>query len=158
MRPLGMVTNLPPLYFIRHGETDWNRDGMIQGAIETGLNAKGEAQAFRLAQALLARQAELARYQFYVSPQLRAQQTMAVIATAQGRGSGCVITEDRLRELGFGVWEGKPWWQVKASPFYPADAEGRYLWRPEGGESYADGVARLQPFLENLTGPSLIVA
>ncbi len=131
---------------------------MIQGSIETGLNAKGEAQALELAHALLAQKTELATYQFYVSPQLRAQETMAVIAAAQGRPPDSIIIDTRLRELGFGIWEGKPWWEVKASPLYPADAEGRYAWRPEGGESYADGVARMDQFLESLTGPSLIVA
>ena len=131
---------------------------MIQGSIETGLNAKGEAQALELAQALLAQQEELATYQFYVSPQLRARETMAVIAAAQGRAPDRIITDTRLRELGFGIWEGKPFTELRSQPDYPYGQAGHYEWRPEGGESYHDGVMRVDAFLKTVKRPTLVVA
>jgi probable phosphoglycerate mutase len=67
-------------------------------------------------------------------------------------------TDDRVRELGFGIWEGKPFWELKASPVYPAHPEERYYWRPEGGESYEDGVARVNDWRATLTGPTLVVS
>jgi probable phosphoglycerate mutase len=140
------VAGLPPIYYIRHGETEWNRQGLIQGSIDTDLNALGRQQAEELAQALLAHKAELTSYKFFVSPQRRAQDTMKAIATAQGRDPASIITDIRLRELEFGVWEGKPLWELKNAATYPADLEGRFYWRPEGGESYEDGMARVASF------------
>ncbi len=149
---------LPPLYYIRHGETDWNKQGLIQGWIDTDLNELGRAQARDLAQALISRQSELNDFDFFVSPQRRAQDTMRAIAEAQGRDFSTITSDARLRELGFGIWEGRPFWELKASPIYPADPEGRYTFRPDGGESYEDGVARVTSFLSELKGPALIVA
>ncbi len=150
--------NLPPLYFVRHGETDWNKQGLIQGTMEIDLNAKGVAQAQAVANALQTKQPELASFDFVVSPQLRAQHTMRIIADAQPRNWTSIETDMRLRELAFGVWEGKPFWELKASPIYPADPEAHYEWRPSGGESYADGVARVDDFLKDVTKPTMIVA
>ena len=150
--------NLPTLYFVRHGETNWNKQSLIQGTHDTELNANGVAQAQALAAALKLKQEELKDFDFVVSPQLRAQQTMKIIADAQPRDLALVRTELRVRELGFGVWEGKPFWELKASPIYPADPEAHYEWRPQGGESYADGVARVDDFLSTITRPTLIVA
>lgn len=152
------MAQLPPIYYIRHGETDWNRQGLIQGSIDIDLNELGRLQAAQLAKALVAHKPELTGYNFFVSPQRRAQDTMMAIATAQARDPASIITDARLREIGFGVWEGKPFWELKASPIYPADPEGRYYWRPEGGESYEDGVARVESLLAELTGPTLIVS
>ncbi len=63
-----------------------------------------------------------------------------------------------MQELGFGVWEGKPFWELKASPVYPAHPEDRYAWRPDRGESYADGHARINDWLDRLDGPTVVVA
>ncbi len=152
------MSSLPPIYFVRHGQTDWNEQGLIQGSVETDLNSTGVRQAGAVAEALAHREPELRSFDFYVSPQHRAQQTMRIICEAQPRDFSTVQTEPRVRELGFGIWEGKPFWELKADPMYPADAEGHYDWRPEGGESYADGVARVDGFLSGLTKPTLIVA
>ena len=150
--------DIPPIYFIRHGETDWNRQGLIQGTIETDINENGVAQAISVARALAVKQPELQAYDFVVSPQLRAQHTMRIICDLQPRDFNSVRTDSRVRELGFGVWEGHPMWELKDSPIYPADAQGHFDWRPEGGESYADGMQRVDGFLRELTRPTLIVA
>lgn len=155
-----MVLNrpLPTIYFIRHGETDWNKQGLIQGSIETELDPLGLQQVQAVANALAQKRDELSQFQFVCSPQHRAQQTMGFIAAAQPRDPSLIKTEPRVRELGFGIWEGKPYWELKASPIYPADPEARYFWRPDGGESYADGVARVDDWLATVTQPTLVVA
>ena len=150
--------NLPVIYFVRHGETDWNRMGLVQGSIETDLNAHGQQQAQDVARALSEKHQELAGFQYVCSPQRRAQQTMGYIILALGISTEQVKTEPRVRELGFGIWEGKPFWELKDSPIYPADAEGKYYWRANGGESYEDGVARVDDWLSTLTAPTLVVA
>ena len=153
-----MSRPLPPIIFVRHGETDWNKQALIQGSIDTELNATGVAQAQAVALALLAKREELAAYDFIVSPQKRAQETMAAINAWQERAPELIRTEPLVRELGFGIWEAKPFWELKATPIYPADPEDRFYWRPEGGESYQDGVARVELLLAKLERPTLIVA
>jgi broad specificity phosphatase PhoE len=153
-----LLNNLPPIIFIRHGETDWNKQGLIQGSIDTELNDHGRAQAQAVAQALLLKREELFGFEFVVSPQKRAQDTMGYIASALGVAKPSIKTDARVRELGFGVWENHPFWELKASPIFPADAERRYVWRPEGGESYQDGVARVDDWLSGIQQPTLVVA
>jgi probable phosphoglycerate mutase len=145
-----------PIVFIRHGETDWNRQGLIQGSIDTDLNEKGHAQAKAVAALLAFRAEEWADFQVIVSPQRRALQTAGYVLGALGRSDHGV--EHRVRELGFGIWEGKPFWELKDSPVYPADPEGRFFWRPEGGESYEDGVARVNEWRATLTRPTLVIS
>jgi broad specificity phosphatase PhoE len=149
---------VPPLYFVRHGETEWNRQGIIQGWTDVPLSEAGHLQARAVAQALKADLVDTATYEFLVSPMLRTQQTMAHISKALNIGEGRITTEPLLKELGFGIWEGRPFWELKASPVYPADPETRYAWRPEGGESYLDGTSRLHGLLSRITRPTVMVS
>jgi probable phosphoglycerate mutase len=148
----------PPIYFVRHGETDWNVQGLIQGWTDTPLNPKGHAQARAVAQALTSLSGITPYLHFVVSPLMRARQTMGYIADALSLGEPRLAIEPAVQELGFGVWEGKPFWELKASPLYPAHPEDRYGWRPERGESYADGHARINAWLDTLDRPTVVVA
>ena len=150
-----MANNVPIIY-VRHGETDWNKLGLIQGLVDTDLNETGHAQAKSVAAQLAQLDVEWADYNIVVSPQRRAQQTAEYVLNALGRDMDSV--DPRVRELGFGIWESRPFWELKASPVYPADPEGRYYWRPEGGESYEDGVARVNAWRAELTRPTLVVS
>ena len=87
------------LLFIRHGETDWNRQQRFQGQIDVPLNATGHAQAARLAQRLGADRFDA----FYTSDLGRARETAAPLATAWGQQP---VAVPGLREQSFGVWEG----------------------------------------------------
>ena len=146
----------PPVYFVRHGETDWNVEGRIQGWTDTPLNQKGHAQARAVADAIRANVA--ADFTFVVSPLQRARQTMGYIAEALALAPQRVLVEPAVKELGFGVWEGKPFWELKASPLYPAHPEDRYSWRPDQGESYEDGHTRISDWLDTLDRPTVVVA
>ena len=148
----------PPIYFIRHGETDWNVQGLIQGWTDTALNARGHVQARAIAQALIAIPEFSPDFNFVASPLLRARQTMGYMAEALGLEPPQIALEPAVRELGFGVWEGKPFWELKASPVYPAHPEDRYAWRPVNGESYEDGHTRLNAWLDTLDRPTVVVA
>ncbi len=145
-----------PIIFVRHGETDWNKNGLIQGSIDTDLNETGHHQAKTVAALLASQDVPWADYKIIASPQRRAQQTAGYIADALNRKID--QTDDRVRELGFGIWEGKPFWELKAAPVYPADPEGRFYWRPEGGESYEDGVARVNTWRAELSTPTLVIS
>ena len=153
-----MTETLPPVYFVRHGETEWNRLGLIQGWTDIPLNETGHEQARSVAKAFAAHPEITNNCRFAVSPLGRTRQTMAHIADALALPENHAAISPNIKELGFGVWEGKPFWELKASPIYPADPETRYSWRPQGGESYQDGQVRLVDWLEALTEPTVIVA
>ena len=87
------------LIFLRHGETDWNRQQRFQGQIDVPLNATGEQQAARLAVRLAAERADA----LYSSDLLRARQTAAPLAAAWRLA---VAPLPAVREQGFGVLEG----------------------------------------------------
>jgi broad specificity phosphatase PhoE len=144
------------IIFIRHGETDWNKQGLIQGSIDTDLNETGRSQAAYLAKLMAAQAEMLEGFQIVCSPQRRAQQTADVILKALGRDLD--DTDDRVKELGFGIWEGRPFWELKASPVYPAHPEDRFYWRPELGESYEDGVVRVNAWRAALKRPTLVIS
>jgi probable phosphoglycerate mutase len=151
-------SNRPPVYFIRHGETDWNRQGLIQGWTDTPLNARGHEQAQAVAKAMIGVPDFSADFNFVVSPLQRARQTMGYLAEALSLDPQQITIDAAVQELGFGVWEGKPFWELKASPVYPAHPEDRYHWRPERGESYEDGHARINAWLDRLDRPAVVVA
>lgn len=85
--------------FIRHGETDWNRQHRFQGQIDVPLNANGLAQASRLGQRLAQAPADV----LLSSDLERARQTAAPLAHAWGLA---VQPEPGVREQAFGVLEG----------------------------------------------------
>ena len=87
------------LLFIRHGETDWNRQQRFQGQIDVPLNAMGQAQAQRLVARLAGERFDA----FYSSDLQRAMQTAAPLATAWG---ATPVPVTGLREQSFGVLEG----------------------------------------------------
>lgn len=131
------------LWLIRHGETDWNRGGRIQGHSESTLTERGRAQAEQLALRL----ADTEFDRIYCSDLDRAQKT-ALLAFPGRR----LELEPRLRELAGGIFEGKT--VAEMSPAERALRErvvqGDIHARPEGGESYADLMRRVQEWLAEL--------
>ncbi len=95
------------LFLFRHGQTDWNREGRLQGHTDTPLNATGLAQAEALAQRLLAH-----RLDAVVSSDLtRALTTARIIAEISGVP---LLTDSGLREVSVGLAEGMLWEEAKA--------------------------------------------
>lgn len=89
------------VFLLRHGETEWNATGRLQGSTDVPLSARGVAQAQAAAVALAARLPEGAR--IISSPLERAR----VTAEACSAATGAPITfDDRMRERSYGVWEG----------------------------------------------------
>ena len=116
------------LWFIRHGETDYNREGRLQGQQDTPLNAKGREQASAVGRALrkLAgpEMAALdAASAFVCSPFQRTRRTMELARQAMGFDPQAYALDDRLKELTFGAWEGFTWPEIEARD--PAAAAAR---------------------------------
>ncbi|KAL7421418.1 hypothetical protein Q5752_004303 [Cryptotrichosporon argae] len=102
------------LYIVRHGQTDHNKLGLVQGTLDVPLNATGRAQAARLAQHL----ALVPFRQAYTSDLKRAEETARIVLAEHPK---CVLNlDERLRERGLGSAEGRPWAGAAA---LPADAE-----------------------------------
>jgi probable phosphoglycerate mutase len=95
------------LFVFRHGETDWNREGRLQGQTDTPLNANGIAQAQALAERLRAHQIEAV----VASDLQRALTTARIVAEALGIP---VMTDHGLREISVGLAEGLLWEEAKA--------------------------------------------
>ena len=111
---------MPVLYFIRHGETDWNREGRLQGQTDISLNDRGRAQARAVASHVTGKwgiglsASTIATMPFIASPMIRTRETMELLRGGLGVPPGDYTTDDRLKEIGFGAWEGKTWPEIKA--------------------------------------------
>jgi probable phosphoglycerate mutase len=154
----------PPLFFLRHGETDWNAEGRLQGQKDIDLNALGRRQAVqagrRLKKILFSRRVDLATLSFQASPLARTRQTMLLARAELGLPAEGVRLDDRLKEFTFGRWEGKTWPEVCVEDPEGAAARDRDKWRfrPPGGESYADLEQRLRPWLDEQQAPAVVVS
>ena len=151
-------------YLVRHGQTDWNRAGKIQGTTDIPLNETGRQQAEQLAGVLKERSGYPAGTRVdavYTSPLARAFQTAEILA---GKEKLPLRRLTELRERDFGCWEGKNWQQVEAE--YPDEF---HLWReqpmvgiPSGGESRKSCELRseraIRQILEETAGDAVIVA
>ena len=83
----------------RHGQTDWNLLGKVQGKADIDLNKRGSQQAEKTRETLESEKIEL----ILCSPLKRAMQTAEIIN--QGRGIEMIV-DDRLTERDFGEFEG----------------------------------------------------
>jgi 2,3-bisphosphoglycerate-dependent phosphoglycerate mutase len=100
------------IILVRHGETDWNATGRLQGQSDTPLNASGRLQAQQAAQRL-AREPVTA---LYASDLARAFETATIIGQALGLN---VVTSPHLRERRYGAWEGLTASEIQVR--YPAE-------------------------------------
>jgi broad specificity phosphatase PhoE len=132
------------LYLMRHGETDYNRAGLVQGQIDIPLNASGCAQSQTAAEYFKTRGIRFG--DVYVSPLSRAWKTAEIVT---GRGREAFTTDERLKEMGFGVFEGTPFRNSPGSFASLVEAPELYL-PPEGGESLDQLKLRCLSFLKEM--------
>jgi probable phosphoglycerate mutase len=156
--------NWPELYFVRHGETDWNAEGRYQGAKDIPLNARGRGQAAlngELLKMLLDRSHRAATdFTWYVSPLGRTRETMDKVRAGVGEPLPDVTIDPRLIEISFGIYEGHLHTELASAEMAIAGERDASFWyfRPPDGESYDDVAKRVIDFGASLTGPSIIVS
>ncbi|MFM2042598.1 MAG: hypothetical protein RLY86_1174 [Pseudomonadota bacterium] len=114
--------------FLRHGETDWNRERRMQGNTDTPLNATGLAQAAEAAMLLRGRGITT----IVTSPLIRARTTAEIVGRSLGLDP--IVVPD-LREANWGPLEG----QLRDHRFDAWRTDGL---TPPGAERYADFIAR----------------
>jgi alpha-ribazole phosphatase len=130
---------------IRHGETDWNKEGRYQGHTDVPLNAKGREQAEAMAEALKNRPLQA----IYASDLQRARDTAEILAAATGAP---MHVDPRLREIDLGEWEGRLSADIQKTDMDlltrrrvdPLDTF------PPGGEGVRQVMARVVPLLDEI--------
>ncbi|MDP3411389.1 histidine phosphatase family protein [Bosea sp. (in: a-proteobacteria)] len=148
------------LILIRHGETDWNREGRLQGGQDIPLNELGRTQAAEAAGRLRTLAPGFATLEYIGSPMQRARETMDILRATLSLEPGAYRLDDRLKELTFGCWEGFTWRDIRKAEREQAQLRERDKWSfvPPGGESYAMLAQRIRPVLEELTRETVIVS
>jgi broad specificity phosphatase PhoE len=155
---------MPVLYYVRHGETDFNVEGRLQGRRDTELNAHGRRQAAECAfllQALFARDQRRADEPIYISsPLKRARQTMEVLRATLGLDPRECDIDARLYEIAYGDWEGLTLPEIEArTPGILAQRErDKWDFAPPGGESYRQLATRVGDWYASLTCDAVVAA
>jgi probable phosphoglycerate mutase len=149
------------LYFVRHGETDWNRAQRYQGQRDIPLNALGREQAVGNGRRLAGALGEQAAVIDYVSsPLARAWETMELMRAELGLPQKGYRTDERLREIHYGHWEGELWNELPATDpqGFAAREADKWGWRPTGGESYRDLSLRVAQWLGDVERDAVVAA
>ena len=140
---------MPVLYYVRHGETDYNAEGRLQGRRDTQLNARGRRQASEsgeLLQELFARDRRAPQdFAYVASPLRRARETMEVLRASLKLDPETYALDDRLMEISYGQWEGLTLAEIAARMPGMLDAREQDKWEfaPPGGESYRQLTGRI---------------
>src|SRR5438105_1875222 len=154
----------PLLYYVRHGETDWNRAGRLQGRRDTSLNARGRDQAVccgEILRALFARSGrDPAALDYIASPLERARATMHRMRDALDLPPQGYLLEPRLAEMAFGDWEGLTLAEVatRDPEAFAARERDKWAFVPPNGESYQQLSVRVAEWYESLRRDSVVAA
>jgi broad specificity phosphatase PhoE len=160
----GRVMPPPTIYYIRHGETDWNVERRLQGHQDIPLNARGRAQAAHCGEILRKlfdkQGVDAAALDYASSPLGRARQTMELARPALGLGAQGYRIEPRLTEICFGRWEGFTLAQLRGrdSELLAAREHDKWHFQPPGGESYETVAARMRAWYEALSQDTVVTA
>ena len=145
------------IYLARHGETEANAEGRVQGWLDPPLNERGRDQARQLAIEV----EPLGLRSIWTSQLRRALETAQIVADALGLGKPRI--DERFAESRRGAWEGKLLREIERD-----DPEGWHAWQrggadfrfPGGGESLGEHAERMEAALAevaNGAAPALVV-
>ena len=154
----------PTIYYIRHGETAWNAEGRLQGAQDVPLNDLGRrqaAQAGSILAELFARDGrDKASLAFVASPLGRARSTMDFVRAVLKLPPGGYALDDRLREIGYGRWEGSTLAEMQAQDpeLFARRQIEKWTMSPPGGETYASVQLRMRDWYDSLLTDTVAVA
>jgi broad specificity phosphatase PhoE len=156
---------MPVLYYVRHGETDFNRQGRLQGRRDTPLNAHGRQQAAEcgaLLRDLFVRDHRQAQdFKYVSSPLRRACETMEILRATLGLQVHDYEIDARLIEIAYGEWEGLTLDEIEMRNAGVLSARERDKWDfapPGGGESYRELADRIGNWYNSLTADTVVAA
>lgn len=145
------------LYFVRHGQTEWNLDERMQGHLNSDLTAHGIQQTLNLAKGL----PNMGLTHCYTSDSPRTQQTTALLTAELNLP---VKTEAGLREINMGPWEGENKTTIQSR--YPESWthfwHQPHLYQPNGnGETFAElqtrSVQALNEIIHQHPGATILI-
>ena len=154
----------PTIYYIRHGETSWNAAGRLQGVQDVPLNDLGRKQAAHagniLADLFVRDGRDKSSLVFVASPLGRARSTMELVRGAMKLPPADYALDDRLREIGYGQWEGSTLaeMQVRDPVLFTKRQTDKWTVSPPGGESYVQVQARMQDWYNSVRTDTVAVA
>ena len=128
------------VWLIRHGRTEWNDTGRYQGQTDLPLSNEGAAELVR---------ADFSPKTVYVTPLKRTQETARILFPDARQ-----IVIDDLREMDFGVFEGRTYIEMENDDDYRAWVEDNCRGRCPGGESREEFAARICAAFEKLMDES----
>ena len=155
---------VPTIYYLRHGETDWNRTGRLQGALDIPLNDLGREQAVhagRVLGRLIARDGRNKNgLPFVASPLGRARMTMELAREQLQLPPPDYALDGRLREIGYGTWEGRTLAEAEAQDpdLFAHRLRDKWTVGAPGGETYLDVQRRMQAWYNDLHTDTVAVA
>lgn len=127
--------------FVRHGQTDWNKEGKQQGRMDIPLNQTGIEQAYQTAELLQSEHFD----RVYSSPLMRARQTAEIICENRNIP---ILLEPRLIERDMGEFQGKDWRSFDSELFWSYTENIQY----EKAENIRVLFERVYQFLDELRG------
>jgi broad specificity phosphatase PhoE len=154
----------PTIYYIRHGETGWNAEGRFQGSKDIPLNELGRVQAVAageiLARLLAQEGREAALLPYVASPLGRARMTMELARGALQLPPADYSVDDRLREIGYGQWEGLtlPEMQLNDAATFALRQVDKWSIAAPSGESYASVTSRIRDWFDSIAVDTVAVA
>lgn len=136
-------------YLVRHGETEWNAIGRMQGQLDSVLTSRGREQAAASGRLL----ARLGVDTLFASPLGRVRETLDIMRDDMPMAP---VFDDRLKEWSSGAWSGER--HAEAEAKWPVEwaawKADRYNYRSPGGENFIDLVDRARAFFaDRLTAP-----
>ena len=154
----------PVIYYIRHGETAWNAEGRLQGTLDIPLNELGRKQAAHAGKVLAGLFARDGRDRhdlaYVASPLGRATSTMDFVREVLGLPAHGYGLDDRLREIGYGEWEGSTLaeMQAKDPAFFAKRLTEKWTMSSPGGETYVSVQQRMRDWYDSLKADTVAVA
>ena len=149
------------LYFCRHGETEANVEKRFQGhGLDTPLTRKGYKEAKQIAKILKHHAKDVAHLKYVSSPLLRARTTMEIVRLHLGLSPSEYSTDQRLREINLGIWDGLTHKEARAldPALFKKREANKWNVRVPGGEDYADVAKRAELWLSTLKHDTFAVA
>ncbi|RDU23027.1 histidine phosphatase family protein [Anaerosacchariphilus polymeriproducens] len=139
------------LYLVRHGETDWNKKGLIQGSSDIPLNEYGRELARITAKALR----DIKFDKVYASPYIRAYETAQILCEHHKIP---IIKDSRIKEFNFGNYEGKSIEILRTdkryTEFWKCFSNPEEYVAKDGAETYDAFLIRIKSFIDEIIIPN----
>ena len=150
----------PTIYYIRHGQTDWNAEFRFQGQRDIPLNSKGQGQADENGRKLHKIIGNAEGLDFIASPLGRTQETMQRVRSGLGLAPNEYSIDDRLIEISYGDLEGTTLSNLKTNnnPLHRYRKANAWHFQPENGESHEMVLDRISQWHQSLECDCVVAA